>query len=259
MNESEEFKQKLKLIVKKTKEVHLRLKLKRDRLNNSRNKSTQDRNKLNRQVKQGHSEAKQLREQREAHNFEVKKAKKTRTAAIEEIRRIKTAQQTPTSSTSDVVQPTSQGRINALAPKTSESNESITMQERQMRLKLELQKAMKAQASAHEMVSFEAKQAQTAHDQMIELNTKCESLRSEAESYHRKIRVSRKEADRVHREYIIALRCFHASKDILRAMSFANSEAVNKEMNEHPIHHAQENLISTEAPSLDEEFDRLGL
>jgi len=87
----------------------------------------------------------------------------------------------------------------------------------------ELKSAMAIQEAAHEALKEAADAAQSAHDLMIEWNTEVDRQREKAESAHRKLRNSKKEADKEHSLYIVSLRCLHSIQDILRAMRGASA------------------------------------
>lgn len=87
----------------------------------------------------------------------------------------------------------------------------------------ELRAAMAAQETAHNAVKDAAEAAQSAHDLMIEWNTEVDRQREKAEAAHRKLRTSKKEADKEHSLYIVSLRCLHSIQDILRAMRGASA------------------------------------
>ena len=71
---------------------------------------------------------------------------------------------------------------------------------------------------AHEEVQKAAQAAQEAHDLMLQWNKEVDKQRDKAESCHRELRRSKKEADKSHHLYIVSLRCLHSIQDILNAM-----------------------------------------
>ncbi|MGY8670675.1 MAG: coiled-coil protein [Candidatus Poseidoniales archaeon] len=81
----------------------------------------------------------------------------------------------------------------------------------------ELKTAMEAQEVAHLEVQKAANAAQEAHDLMLQWNKEVDRQRDKAESSHRDLRRSKKEADKAHHYYIVSLRCLHSIQDILRA------------------------------------------
>ena len=85
-----------------------------------------------------------------------------------------------------------------------------------------LRTAMLDQETAHGAVKEAAEAAQSAHDLMIEWNAEVDKQREKAEAAHRRLRTSKKEADKEHSLYIVSLRCLHSTQDILRAMRGAS-------------------------------------
>jgi uncharacterized coiled-coil DUF342 family protein len=82
---------------------------------------------------------------------------------------------------------------------------------------------MAKQDTAHNAVKEAAEAAQSAHDLMIEWNSEVDRQREKAEAAHRRLRTSKKEADKEHSLYIVSLRCLHSIQDILRAMRGASA------------------------------------
>ena len=87
----------------------------------------------------------------------------------------------------------------------------------------ELREAIALQESAHHAVTEAAEAAQSAHDNMLQWNAEVDRQREKAEAAHRKLRTSKKEADKEHSLYIVSLRCLHSIQDILRAMRGASA------------------------------------
>ena len=54
---------------------------------------------------------------------------------------------------------------------------------------------------------------------MLQWNKEVDKQREKAESCHRELRKSKKEADKAHHLYIVSLRCLHSAQDMLSAMS----------------------------------------
>jgi len=95
-------------------------------------------------------------------------------------------------------------------------------------LKVELlavHEAMAQQEVAHEEVQKAATAAQEAHELMLLWNDEVDRQRELAETAHRGLRTSKKEADKAHRFYIVSLRCLHSIQDMLRAMRGASAGA----------------------------------
>ena len=92
------------------------------------------------------------------------------------------------------------------------------------RLKEEQKMVEGAEGSTELRTAVAAQEAaQSAHDLMIEWNTEVDRQREKAEAAHRKLRTSKKEADKEHSLYIVSLRCLHSIQDILRAMRSASA------------------------------------
>ena len=87
----------------------------------------------------------------------------------------------------------------------------------------ELREAIAVQEAAHNAVKEAAEAAQSAHDNMLQWNAEVDRQREKAEAAHRKLRTSKKEADKEHSLYIVSLRCLHSVQDILRAMRGASA------------------------------------
>jgi uncharacterized coiled-coil DUF342 family protein len=81
----------------------------------------------------------------------------------------------------------------------------------------EMREAVATQEAAHIEVEGAAEQAQAAHQLMIDWQGEVEARREFAEAAHRKLRLSKKEADIAHKTYILSLRCLHSVQDISRA------------------------------------------
>ena len=90
-------------------------------------------------------------------------------------------------------------------------------------LRESLKEALAEQEAAHEEVQHAANAAQEAHELMLQWNKEVDKQREKAESCHRELRKSKKEADKAHHFYIVSLRCLHSIQDMLRAMRGATS------------------------------------
>lgn len=88
-----------------------------------------------------------------------------------------------------------------------------------------VQEVMAQQEIAHEEVQMAATAAQEAHELMLQWNDEVDRQRELAETAHRGLRRSKKEADKAHHFYIVSLRCLHSIQDMLRAMRGASSGA----------------------------------
>ena len=54
---------------------------------------------------------------------------------------------------------------------------------------------------------------------MLQWNKEVDKQREKAETCHRELRKSKKEADKAHHLYIVSLRCLHSIQDMISAMS----------------------------------------
>ena len=70
----------------------------------------------------------------------------------------------------------------------------------------------------HDEVQKAANAAQDAHELMLQWNKEVDKQREKAESCHRELRKSKKEADKAHHLYIVSLRCLHSIQDMISAM-----------------------------------------
>ena len=86
-------------------------------------------------------------------------------------------------------------------------------------LREELKIALAEQEEAHEEVQTAANAAQDAHELMLQWNKEVDKQRDKAESCHRELRKSKKEADKAHHLYIVSLRCLHSINDMLGSMA----------------------------------------
>jgi uncharacterized coiled-coil DUF342 family protein len=94
---------------------------------------------------------------------------------------------------------------------TESSNDEYSLAQERMR------EAVAIQEAAHVEVEAAAEQAQAAHQLMLEWQGEVADRREFAEAAHRKLRLSKKEADIAHKTYILSLRCLHSVQDMSRA------------------------------------------
>ncbi len=87
--------------------------------------------------------------------------------------------------------------------------------------------AFRHQELAHNEVQEAATLAQKAHEDMLEINTEIDKKRELAETAHRKLRRSKKEADSYHHKFILALNMEKNCKDMLRAIKSEGGEPVD--------------------------------
>ena len=85
-------------------------------------------------------------------------------------------------------------------------------------LKDTVRAAEASQEEAHKSVEISVRRAQDAHDLMVELSEEVDRLREKANSSHGELNKSKREADALHSQYIVSLRCIHSIEDMLKAM-----------------------------------------
>ena len=78
--------------------------------------------------------------------------------------------------------------------------------------------AERLQEDAHKSVEKAVKKAQEAHDLMVELSEEVDRLREKANTAHTGLTRSKREADMLHGQYIVSLRCIHSIQDMMKAM-----------------------------------------
>jgi len=87
--------------------------------------------------------------------------------------------------------------------------------------------AFRHQEFAHIEVQEAATLAQKAHEDMLKINTEVEKKRKLAETAHRMLRTSKKEADSYHHKFILAANLKNNCKDMLRAIKNDGGEVVD--------------------------------
>ena len=85
-------------------------------------------------------------------------------------------------------------------------------------LKDAVRDAERLQEDAHKTVEKAVRKAQEAHDLMVELSEEVDRLRGKANSAHLGLTNSKSEADTLHSQYIVSLRCVHSIQDMMKAM-----------------------------------------
>ena len=85
-------------------------------------------------------------------------------------------------------------------------------------LKDAVRAAEASQEEAHKSVEISVRRAQEAHDLMVELSEEVDRLREKANSSHGELNKSKREADALHSQYIVSLRCIHSIDDMMKAM-----------------------------------------
>ncbi|MCS5532647.1 MAG: hypothetical protein NZ736_00105 [Candidatus Poseidoniaceae archaeon] len=115
-----------------------------------------------------------------------------------------------------------------------------------------VQEAMAEQEIAHEEVQKAATAAQEAHELMLQWNSEVDRQRELAETAHRGLRRSKKEADKAHHFYIVSLRCLHSIQDMLRAMRGASAGAGQKQTARVEVQDLMGKLMSGQTLSTEE-------
>ena len=85
-------------------------------------------------------------------------------------------------------------------------------------LKDSVRDAERLQEDAHKSVEKAVTRAQEAHDLMVELSEEVDRLREKANTAHTRLTRSKREADLLHGQYIVSLRCIHSIQDMMKAM-----------------------------------------
>ena len=85
-------------------------------------------------------------------------------------------------------------------------------------LKDSVRDAERLQEDAHKSVEKAVARAQEAHDLMVELSEEVDRLREKANTAHTRLTSSKREADLLHGQYIVSLRCIHSIQDMMKAM-----------------------------------------
>lgn len=79
--------------------------------------------------------------------------------------------------------------------------------------------AESVQAEAHKLVEDAVVSAQDAHDLMIELSEEVDRLRELANQEHLGLTKTKFQADILHNQYIVSLRCIHSMQDITKMVN----------------------------------------
>ena len=87
-------------------------------------------------------------------------------------------------------------------------------------LKDSVREAERLQEDAHKSVEKAVTRAQEAHELMVELSDEVDRLREKANGAHNSLTKSKREADSLHRQYIVSLRCIHSIQDMVKAMDW---------------------------------------
>ena len=222
----------------------------RDRWNSEVREHLDERNEVNRQVKELINEVQAQKSVRDEINSRVKELKDIRAEksnllkSVREELRSKLAEQEETGTKSKRHRGPPPGKIRsdmeklemshmtgrfsggerAFMRKMKEFREALKEAEKErgnggMRgLKDSVRAAESSQEEAHKSVEISVRRAQEAHDLMVELSEEVDRLREKANSAHGELNKSKREADALHSQYIVSLRCIHSIDGMMKAM-----------------------------------------
>jgi len=214
----------------------------RERANANTKMHTTERNKLNGEVNELVKDVKSFKAERDNNNNLVREKKIIRKEMSEKLKTTKTISWTSENREEDKL------RILRLKSKKQILEDTLKAEtfslEDQIMAKDELddidkiikrinkfghlyEVAFRHQELAHNEVQEAATLAQKAHEDMLEINTEIDKKRELAETAHRKLRRSKKEADSYHHKFILALNVEKNCKDMLSAIKSKGSEAVD--------------------------------
>ena len=214
----------------------------RDIANSNTKKHTTERNKLNGEVRELVKDVKSFKAERDENNNLVREKKIIRKEMSEKLKSTKTTDWTSENREENKL------RILRLKSKKQILEDTLKAEtfslEDQIMAKDELddiekiikrinkfghlyEDAFRHQELAHNEVQEAATLAQKAHEDMLEINTEIDKKRELAETAHRMLRRSKKEADSYHHKFILALNVEKNCKDMLRAIKSEGGEAVD--------------------------------
>ena len=214
----------------------------RERANANTKKHTTERNKLNGEVMELVKDAKSFKAERDKNNNLVREKKIIRKEMSEKLKSTKTTDWTSENREENKL------RILRLKSKKQILEDTLKAEtfslEDQIMAKDELddiekiikrinkfghlyEDAFRHQELAHNEVQEAATLAQKAHEDMLEINTEIDKKRELAETAHRKLRRSKKEADSYHHKFILALNVEKNCKDMLSAIKSKGGKVVD--------------------------------
>jgi len=249
------------------------LKRERDRLNNEARASAEKRNAINEQIKALRAEAKQLKEKRDATNQRVKELKNLREQAKSE-QKEKRAQLVKIREKMRVVMEKKPSRpigaiqkdIDGLEWKIQttsmpvkeekvlidhirilEGQRAVHKQIQELKDTLvELQAEEKALATMaklhHEALAKLAEQGQGFHKQMLELLTKAQNLKPEADTAHQKNMEFRQKANEVHQKFLEILEQINHVKLEIKKKDEEQQAKKQQELREEVVKKAHEKM-----------------
>ena len=233
----------------------------RDHWNSEVRQHLDERNEVNRQVKELINEVQSQKSMRDEINIRVKELKKIRAEKSEHLKAVreelrgKLAEQEESGAKSKRNRGPPPGKIKsdmerlemshmtgrfsggerAFMRKMKELREALRQAEKEragggMReLKDAVRAAEASQEEAHKSVEISVRRAQEAHDLMVELSEEVDRLREKANSSHGELNRSKREADALHSQYIVSLRCIHSIEDMMKAMESREKKSEGRE------------------------------
>ncbi|MBK65172.1 MAG: hypothetical protein CMB47_06600 [Euryarchaeota archaeon] len=99
-------------------------------------------------------------------------------------------------------------------------------------LKKNEREAKYSQAKAHDNVEDAVRNAQEAHDLMMELSEEVDRLREIANNAQMEVTISKREADIMHSRYVVSLRCIHSMQDLLKEITTEENEEEKVEVSD---------------------------
>jgi len=233
----------------------------RDHWNSEVRQHLDERNEVNRQVKELINEVQSQKSVRDEINIRVKELKEIRAEKSEHLKvvreelRGKLAEQEESGAKSKRNRGPPPGKIKsdmerlemshmtgrfsggerAFMRKMKELREALRQAEKErggggMReLKDAVRAAEASQEEAHKSVEISVRRAQEAHDLMVELSEEVDRLRDKANSSHGELNRSKREADALHSQYIVSLRCIHSIEDMMKAMESREKKSEGRE------------------------------
>ena len=233
----------------------------RDHWNSEVRQHLDERNEVNRQVKELINEVQSQKSVRDEINIRVKELKEIRAEKSEHLKAVreelrgKLAEQEESGAKSKRNRGPPPGKIKsdmerlemshmtgrfsggerAFMRKMKELREALRQAEKErggggMReLKDAVRAAEASQEEAHKSVEISVRRAQEAHDLMVELSEEVDRLREKANSSHGELNRSKREADALHSQYIVSLRCIHSIEDMMKAMESREKKSEGRE------------------------------
>ena len=109
-----------------------------------------------------------------------------------------------------------------------------------------------SQEEAHKSVEISVGRAQESHDLMVELSEEVDRLREKANSAHGELNKSKREADALHSQYIVSLRCIHSIVDLMKAMDTREKKSETSGEEKLEVTDLMSRLMSGDTLSTDE-------